>query len=544
MTASLPPSSEQFERFVGSARSNHPQLLVHAANSAATLREPRAHFDMVRCGIAVYGMDPFGEDPLARDLEPALAWRSYLAEVKRCRAGESVGYGRRFIAARDTWIGVLPLGYGDGFRRALSNDCDVLIAGARFPVVGTVSMDNVTVDLGPPEERRALVGAPATIIGRDGEQRITAEELATRLDTINYEITCGISARVPRHRAARRRAGGTGRGRPRPRASSARGRERRRGAMRSGAHELPLALVRRVLGAHEAWLVGGLVRDLAVADAARERDSLAGPLDLDVVVRGDPAQAARELAREARAASFALSEELGAWRVVARDGSWQIDVERLRGETLEEDLRLRDFTVNAVAQTLDGAETFDPLGGLEDLARRRLRIVAPRAFADDPLRVLRLVRLAVNLDLRADPETLVLGREAAPALAAVSPERIFAELRAIIDGPAPLEGLRLMDELGATTVVLPELDALRGVQQSRFHHRDVLGHTLEVLGESVRLARDPAAVLGAEHADAVASAPGASRLRTASRGAARCAGARSSTTSPSRRRAGRGRTGA
>jgi poly(A) polymerase len=275
--------------------------------------------------------------------------------------------------------------------------------------------------------------------------------------------------------------------------------------MRSGAHELPLALVRRVLGGTEAWLVGGLVRDLAASEAAQERGGgTAGPLDLDVVVRGDPAEVAGELAREGRAASFALSEELGAWRVVARDGSWQIDVERLRGGTLEEDLRLRDFTVNAVAQTLDGAETFDPLGGLEDLARRRLRTVAPRAFADDPLRVLRLVRLAVNLDLRADPETLVLGRESAPALAAVSPERVFAELRAIIDGPAPLEGLRLIDELGATTAVLPELDALRGVQQSRFHHRDVLGHTLEVLGESVRLARDPAAVVGEEHADAVA----------------------------------------
>jgi alanine racemase len=189
---------EAFEDLVGSVRTSHPELIVHAANSAATLREPRAHFDMVRCGIAIYGMDPFGEDPSAQGLEPALAWRSYLAEVKRCREGESVGYGRRFVAAHETWIGVLPLGYGDGFRRALSNDCDVLIGGARFPVVGTVSMDNVTVDLGPGARRESLVGAPATIIGRDGEERITAEELAGRLDTINYEITCGVSARVPR----------------------------------------------------------------------------------------------------------------------------------------------------------------------------------------------------------------------------------------------------------------------------------------------------------------------------------------------------------
>jgi alanine racemase len=189
---------EAFERFVAELRGSHPEAIVHAANSAATLREPRAHFDMVRCGIAVYGMDPFGADALARDLTPALELRSYVADVKRCRAGESVGYGRRFVAGRDTWVGVLPLGYGDGFRRGLSNNCEVLIAGTRVPVVGTVSMDNVTVDLGPDPGRESLVGADATVIGVQGQERISAEELARRLATINYEITCGISARVPR----------------------------------------------------------------------------------------------------------------------------------------------------------------------------------------------------------------------------------------------------------------------------------------------------------------------------------------------------------
>jgi alanine racemase len=189
---------DAFERFVAELRGSHPEVIVHAANSAATLREPRAHFDMVRCGIAVYGMDPFGVDALARDLAPALELRSYVADVKRCRAGESAGYGRRFVAERDTWVGVLPLGYGDGFRRGLSNNCEVLIEGARFPVVGTVSMDNVTVDLGPDPGREALAGAAATVIGVQGQERISAEELARRLATINYEITCGISARVPR----------------------------------------------------------------------------------------------------------------------------------------------------------------------------------------------------------------------------------------------------------------------------------------------------------------------------------------------------------
>jgi alanine racemase len=143
-------------------------------------------------------MDPFGADPDAHGLKPALSWHSYVAAVKLCRKGESAGYGRRFVAARDTWLGVLPLGYGDGFRRALCNNADVLIDGRRARVVGTVSMDNVTVDLGSDGECERLVGAQATVIGRQGAERITAEELARRVGTINYEITCGISARVPR----------------------------------------------------------------------------------------------------------------------------------------------------------------------------------------------------------------------------------------------------------------------------------------------------------------------------------------------------------
>jgi alanine racemase len=191
----------QLEAFSGWAvqvKAAHPQVVVHAANSAATLREKGAHFDMVRCGIAVYGMDPFGLDPIERRLEPALELTSYLAEVKDCASGESAGYGRRFIAARDTVLGVLPIGYGDGWRRALSNNADVLIAGQRRPIVGTVSMDNLTVDLDGALDAHALRGEEAVLIGARGEQRITAEELARRMDTINYEVTCGLTARVPR----------------------------------------------------------------------------------------------------------------------------------------------------------------------------------------------------------------------------------------------------------------------------------------------------------------------------------------------------------
>ena len=187
-----------FTAWAAQIRAKWPGVLIHAANSAATLRDQAAHFDMVRCGIAIYGMDPYGEDPAARGLEPALELSSYVADVKRCAAGESAGYGRRFIAERDTSIGLLPIGYGDGWRRALSNNAEVLIAGRRHPVVGTVSMDSITVDLGAQADPEQTRGERAILIGLQGGERITAEEVATRLGTINYEVTCGLTPRVPR----------------------------------------------------------------------------------------------------------------------------------------------------------------------------------------------------------------------------------------------------------------------------------------------------------------------------------------------------------
>jgi alanine racemase len=185
-----------FGPFAAEMRRAQSGILVHAANSAATLRVPASHFDLVRCGIAIYGCDPMNEDPSARGLEPALELCSYLATIKRTRAGESVGYGRRFIAAHETWIATLPIGYADGIRRALSNNCDVLVDGGRYPLVGTVSMDNITIDLGT--EAPVRTGEPATIIGESGPERQTAEDLANRIGTINFEIVCGISSRVSR----------------------------------------------------------------------------------------------------------------------------------------------------------------------------------------------------------------------------------------------------------------------------------------------------------------------------------------------------------
>jgi alanine racemase len=190
---------EQLDRFSAVAeavKSEFPAVTVHAANSAAVLRDRRSHFDMARCGIAIYGLDPFHADPAERGLAPALSLRSYVADVKRFSTGDSVGYGRTWRASRSTCIGVLPLGYGDGVRRGLSNNAEVLVRGRRRPLVGTVSMDNVTIDLGPDTDVEP--GEEAVLIGSQGEEAILAEEVAARLGTINYEVTCGISVRVPR----------------------------------------------------------------------------------------------------------------------------------------------------------------------------------------------------------------------------------------------------------------------------------------------------------------------------------------------------------
>jgi alanine racemase len=193
---------EQLERFAawaGQMRAAHPGIVVHAANSAATLRAPASHFDLVRTGVAIYGLDPFGEDAALRGLRPALELTSWVAAVKPVAPGESAGYGRRFVAEQPTHTATVPIGYGDGYRRAFTNNADVLVRGRRLPVVGTVSMDNITLDAGDPAV--AAVGDEAVLLGGRGGERITAEELAERLGTINYEITCGLLPRVPRSHA-------------------------------------------------------------------------------------------------------------------------------------------------------------------------------------------------------------------------------------------------------------------------------------------------------------------------------------------------------
>jgi alanine racemase len=171
-------------------------LVAHAANSAAALRDPASHFDLVRCGVAIYGLDPFQEDPASHGLEPALSLRSWVASVRRLEPGESVGYGRRWRAERPTWLATVPIGYGDGWRRSLTNNADVLIRGRRHPLAGAVSMDNVTVALG--SDTDVELGDEVVLIGQQGDERILAEEVARRLGTINYEVTTALLPRVRR----------------------------------------------------------------------------------------------------------------------------------------------------------------------------------------------------------------------------------------------------------------------------------------------------------------------------------------------------------
>jgi alanine racemase len=191
----------RFTDFVNEVRESYPRVIAHAANSAAVLREPASHFDLARCGVAVYGLDPFGRDPVDHGLEPALTLESHLGAIKRFEPGSSAGYGRTWRATESTWVGIVPIGYGDGWRRALSNRADALVGGRRRPLVGTVSMDNVAVELGPRTD--AEVGDEVVLIGRQGSERILCEEVADRLETINYEVTCGLLPRVPRLHEAR-----------------------------------------------------------------------------------------------------------------------------------------------------------------------------------------------------------------------------------------------------------------------------------------------------------------------------------------------------
>jgi poly(A) polymerase len=255
-----------------------------------------------------------------------------------------------------------------------------------------------------------------------------------------------------------------------------------------------LDAARAALAGEPAWVVGGAVRDALLGRPTA---------DVDLVVAGDARTAARTLARDAGGPAFELSGEFGAWRVIGPGHRWQVDVSPMQGASLGEDLARRDFTINAMAEPLGGGDVVDPHGGVEDLAARRLRMVSPASFDDDPLRALRLARFAAELDLEPDAETIAAAAQRAPRIVEVAAERVFAELKRVVSADRVLDGLALMDRLALTEHVLPELSALRGVEQNRYHHLDVHDHTLEVLAATVALERDPGAVLGEELADPI-----------------------------------------
>jgi poly(A) polymerase len=231
-----------------------------------------------------------------------------------------------------------------------------------------------------------------------------------------------------------------------------------------------------------AWIVGGAIRNALLAERVADADL--------TVERGGEEDAARAIAKVAGGTAFRLSEEHATWRVVAPTDGWHLDVVALRAPTIEEDLRERDFTVNAIGRSLEGGDLIDPTGGLADAEARRLRATSDHAFSDDPIRLLRAPRLAAAHDLEIEAHTAELARAAADRAADPAGERQFAELRGIVAGPRPLRGLELMDELALTAAVLPEVEDMRGVVQNPNHHLDVLGHTLAVLGEWLRLEGD------------------------------------------------------
>lgn len=240
--------------------------------------------------------------------------------------------------------------------------------------------------------------------------------------------------------------------------------------------------VRRAVGDSEGvWIVGGAVRDAALGEEVR---------DLDLAVRGDPQPIARAIASELGDHAFELSAEFQTWRVVSHRHGWQVDLTALRGDAIEEDLAERDFTIGAVAVPLGEGEAADPYSGLADLDAKVLRAVGDRSFVEDPLRLLRAARLAAQLDLQIDPGTADLARAAAQRASEPAGERQLAELRQLVGGPDPLRGLRLLDELWVTPVVLPELEALRGVEQGPNHHLDVYDHTIAVLEHTLEVEGD------------------------------------------------------
>lgn len=242
--------------------------------------------------------------------------------------------------------------------------------------------------------------------------------------------------------------------------------------------------------AQGAWFVGGSIRDALLGIEV---------VDVDLAIAGDAKQAARRIHNALGGDIFSLSDRFGTWRVLSLNGL-QIDITALRGDSIEDDVAMRDFTVNAMAVPADERDAaIDRFGGIADLDARLLRVLGESAYVDDPLRPLRMARFAAQLQFAPDKETIALTRKHAAAVTQASAERIFTELKLLIGGDHAVDGVRRLESLGLLDAIIPELGELRGVEQSVYHHLDAWEHTLEVLEHTVKIVADPEPVF-LEHA--------------------------------------------
>ena len=468
----FPEQLARFRAFADEAARAHPDVVVHAANSAATLREPGARTS-TWCAAASRSTASTRSARPGRRTSSSRRWRcdSYVAAVKRFEPGESAGYGRTL--ARDAsrpGSATLPIGYGDGWRRGLTNNADVLVGGRRHPLVGTVSMDNITVDLGP--ETDVEVGDPAVLIGAQGDERILAEEVARRLGTINYEVTCGAAAAGAARPRARDREALDGH----PRVRAARealagdaGVDRRRHRARRAAR--PAARGPRP----------GRGRRPRAGRRARSRARGGGP--------GVPAVGAiRRLARACAATTAGTSTS-----------------RRSRATTIEEDLAQRDFAVNAIARAARRRRADRPARRARaDLERAHACAcsAATRGAYDAPTRCARCGWCASPPSWASRPtrDTERLTLEAAPR---VTRRVAGARLRRA----APAGGRRRACSTGSSwptgsaliAAVLPELDgAARRRAEPLPPPRRATATRSRCCASSSAIERDPDAVFGRE----------------------------------------------
>ncbi len=245
----------------------------------------------------------------------------------------------------------------------------------------------------------------------------------------------------------------------------------------------PLQAVRSVLSSEETegWIVGGTVRDLLMGTDID---------DIDIVVSSATDRVAKGVADRISGDVFSLSDKFGTWRVIAPDRSWQADLSPVNEGGIEADLHQRDFTVNAMAIPIGGGDVIDPVDGAKDLEDRLLRVVSEDAYHNDPLRVMRLARISCEYGFKPELESVAAAGRCSEGLQRVSGERVFYELSRLVTSDGVLEGLELLDNVGAMQVVIPELSALKGIGQTPYHHLDAHDHTIEVLKQLIRLERD------------------------------------------------------